>query len=163
MISITNLASVPIVSRTAFTVCAARLSTVRRPLPSLDRCRGFELLASYSDGWPKGSWRRTRTWSTLRAFATRTDERVISGRSPDWRAAMLQAREVVGSVVVASAEPTSKEWWVAVLADPPGASDAPIWHLRGETLYRLQSWSFGGRGDCPSCRFCRRSLRTCSM
>ena len=31
-------------------------------------------------------------------------ERVISGRSPDWRsAAMLQAREVVGSVVVASA------------------------------------------------------------
>ena len=24
-------------------------------------------------------------------------------------------------------EPTSKEWWIAVLADPPGASDAPIW------------------------------------
>ena len=62
----------------------------------------FELLASYSDGGPKGSWRRTRTWSTLRAcFATRTDERVISGRSPDWRGSRLQAREV--SVVVASA------------------------------------------------------------
>ena len=85
-------------SRTALTVCARKAFYGAPALAKLDRCRGFELLASLPGRRPEGVLEaRTRTWSTLRAcFATRTDERVIRGARQTGVVAELQAREVFG-------------------------------------------------------------------
>jgi len=56
-------------------------------LAKLDRCRGFELLASYSDGCPKDRGHG----QPCAPASPRTGERVISGRSRDWRGSRYAA------------------------------------------------------------------------
>ena len=76
---------------------------------------------------------------------------------------MLQAREVVGSIVVASAG-ANKQGMVgspcSLIRPARGRTDMA---LKGQDAVAAQSWSLRGSGDRASCVFCRPSLKTCSM